>query len=151
MLAQEFVYKGPENTVITARSMDWKDEIDANIWVFPRGIDRSGNVGNASEKWTSKYGSVIASAWDIATTDGMNEKGLVANVLWLVESQYPQLNLVYYFETTKTPNTFWVDLKKIDFGKNAKTKRLSVSKNETYAGETSQLFSDTKPFTFVGI
>ncbi len=60
-------------------------------------------------------------------------------------------NLVYYFETTKTPNTFWVDLKKIDFGKNAKTKRLSVSKNETYAGETSQLFSDTKPFTFVGI
>ncbi len=83
------VYKGPENTVITARSMDWKDEIDANIWVFPRGIDRSGNVGNASEKWTSKYGSVIASAWDIATTDGMNEKGLVANVLWLVESQYP--------------------------------------------------------------
>lgn len=25
------VYKGPENTVITARSMDWKDEIDANI------------------------------------------------------------------------------------------------------------------------
>ncbi len=80
------VYKGPENTVITARSMDWKDEIDANIWVFPRGLDRSGNVGNASEKWTSKYGSVIASAWDIATTDGMNEKGLVANVSWLVVS-----------------------------------------------------------------
>ncbi|MDA4732660.1 choloylglycine hydrolase, partial [Enterobacter kobei] len=60
-------------------------------------------------------------------------------------------NLVYYFETTKTPNTFWVDLKKIDFSKSAKTKRLSVSKNETYAGETSQLFSDAKPFTFVGI
>ncbi|EIH88163.1 hypothetical protein ECJB195_1934 [Escherichia coli JB1-95] len=51
----------------------------------------------------------------------------------------------------KTPNTFWVDLKKIDFSKNAKTKRLSVSKNEAYAGETSQLFSDAKPFTFVGI
>jgi choloylglycine hydrolase len=28
--------------------------------------------------------------YDISTTDGMNEMGLVANVLWLVESTYPQ-------------------------------------------------------------
>jgi penicillin V acylase-like amidase (Ntn superfamily) len=84
------VYKGPNGTVITARSMDWKDEISANIWVFPRGIDRSGEVGPQSVKWTSKYGSVISSAWDIATADGLNEKGLVANVLWLVESSYPK-------------------------------------------------------------
>lgn len=321
------VYKGPDNTVITARSMDWKDEIDANIWIFPRGLEREGNVGKSSVKWTSKYGSVITSAWDIATTDGINEKGLVANVLWLVESQYPkfdpqgvkpgvtiaawaqyvldnfatvkeavdelqkedfvivsdfipgtekfttlhlsisdatgdnaifeyingklkihhdpsytvmtnspvfeeqlainqywkgipgtimlpgtnratdryvrasyyinaipqttdvrtsvasvfsvirncsvpfgissetepnisstrwrsvadQKNLVYYFETVKTPNTFWIDLKKIDFSKNAGTKRLSVSKNETYAGETSKQFAVAKPFTFVGL
>jgi penicillin V acylase-like amidase (Ntn superfamily) len=321
------VYKGPNNTVITARSMDWKDEIDANIWVFPRGLQRDGNVGKSSIKWTSKYGSVITSAWDIATTDGINEKGLVANVLWLVESQYPkfnpqgavkgitisawaqyvldnfatvketvdelrkedfvivsdyipgttkfttlhlsvsdasgdnaifeyvggkliihhdasytvmtnsplfdeqlainkywqsipgtvmlpgtnraadryvrasfyinaipqttdvrtsiasvfsvirncsvpfgisseaepnisstrwrsvadQKNLVYYFETVQTPNTFWIDLKKIDFNKNAPVKRLSVSKNETYAGESSHKFITTKPFTFIGI
>ena len=320
------VYKGPENTVITARSMDWKDEIDANIWIFPRNLERDGNVGNNSVKWKSKYGSVITSAWDIATTDGINEKGLVANVLWLVESQYPKFNpngnkkgitiaawaqyvldnfatvkeaveelrkedfvivsdfipgtqkfttlhlsisdangdnaifeyingklnihhdssytvmtnspifneqlainqywkgipgtvmlpgtnraadrfvrasyyinaipqtaetltsiasvfsvirnasvplgissaeepnisstrwrsvadhknLVYYFETTKTPNTFWVDLNKIDFSKK-NTMKLSVSKNETYAGETSQLFKQEKPFTFIGI
>ncbi|OXA92061.1 choloylglycine hydrolase [Flavobacterium hydatis] len=321
------VYKGPNNTVITARSMDWKDEIDANIWVFPRGLQRDGNVGKSSIKWTSKFGSVITSAWDIATTDGINEKGLVANVLWLVESQYPkynpqgavkgitisawaqyvldnfatvketvdelrkedfvivsdyipgttkfttlhlsvsdalgdnaifeyvggkliihhdasytvmtnsplfdeqlainkywqsipgtvmlpgtnraadryarasfyinaipqttdirtsiasvfsvirncsvpfgissetepnisstrwrsvadQKNLVYYFETAQTPNTFWIDLKKIDFNKNAPVKRLSVSKNETYAGESSGKFITTKPFTFIGI
>lgn len=321
------VYKGPDNNIITARSMDWKDEIDPNIWIFPRSLERSGNVGPNSLKWTSKYGSVIASAWDIATTDGMNEKGLVTNVLWLVESQYQkfdpkgtkqgitiaawaqyvldnfatvkeavdelqkekfvivsdyipgtkkfttlhlsisdasgdnaifeyiggklkihhdpsytvmtnspvfdeqlaineywkgipgtimlpgtnraadryvrasyyinaipqtndvrtaiasvfsvirncsvpygissetepnisstrwrsvsdQKNLVYYFETVKTPNTFWVDLKKIDFSKKSDTKRLSVSKNETYSGETSSLFTSSKPFTFIGI
>lgn len=321
------VYKGPDNTVITARSMDWKDEIDANIWIFPKGMKRDGNVGKNSINWTSKYGSVITSAWDIATTDGMNEKGLVANVLWLAESQYPkynpqgsakgvtisawaqylldnfatvneavnelkkeefvivsdyipgttkfttlhlsisdssgdnaifeyiggklkihhdpsytvmtnspvfdqqlainkywqdipgtimlpgtnraadrytraayyinaipqtsdtrtsiasvfsvirncsvpfgissetepnisstrwrsvsdQKNLVYYFETVKTPNTFWIDLKKIDFSKNAPVKRLSASKNEVYSGETSQQFVTTKPFTFIGI
>lgn len=86
------VYKGPENTVITARSMDWKTEIDANLWVFPRGIQHSGEVGPLSVKWTSKYGSIITSAWDIATADGLNEKGLVANILWLVESEYPKFN-----------------------------------------------------------
>lgn len=84
------VYKGPNGTVITARSMDWKDEISANLWVFPRGIVRSGEVGPQSVKWTSKYGSVVSTAWDIATADGLNEKGLVANVLWLVESSYPK-------------------------------------------------------------
>lgn len=86
------VYDGSNGLYITARSMDWKDEIPANIWVFPRGIQRSGETGANSLKWTSRYGSVIASAWDIATADGMNEKGLVANVLWLAESQYPKFD-----------------------------------------------------------
>ncbi len=86
------VYKGPENTVITARSMDWSSEIDPNIWIFPRGIERDGAVGPLSVKWKSKYGSIISTAWDIATADGMNEKGLVANVLWLVETKYPVFN-----------------------------------------------------------
>ena len=321
------VYKGPQQTIITARSMDWKDEIDANLWIFPSQMSRDGNVGPNSLKWTSKYGSVITSAWDIATTDGINEKGLVANILWLVESEYPkytgnsgkkgitisawaqyvldnfatvkdavaelrkedfvvvsdyipgttkfatlhlsisdatgdnaifeyidgklvihhsplynvmtnsptfdqqlainqywqgipgtimlpgtnraadrfvrasyyinaipqtsdqrmsiasvfsvirnvsvpygisseaepnisstrwrsvsdQKNLVYYFETVKTPNTFWVNLKNVNFKPKASVKKLSVSKHETYAGEVSKEFKDTKPFQFLGI
>lgn len=321
------VYKGPENTIITARSMDWKDEIDPNLWAFPRGIERSGNVGPNSVKWTSKYGSVITSAWDIATTDGINEKGMVANILWLVESEYPkfnpqgkekgitisawaqyvldnfatvdeavkelskqefvivsdyipgtkkfttlhlsisdatgdnaifeyiggkltihhnssytvmtnspafdeqlsinqywkgipgtimlpgtnraadrfvrasyyinaipqtsntrdalasvfsvirncsvpygisseaepnisstrwrsvadQKNLTYFFETVKTPNTFWVDLKALNLSKNAPVMKLSLANNATYAGETSKYFKPAKAFTFLGI
>lgn len=35
------------------------------------------------------YGSVVTSAFEIASTDGMNEKGLVANLLWLPETEYP--------------------------------------------------------------
>ena len=38
--------------------------------------------------WTSKYGSVIATGYDIGTCDGMNEKGLVASLLFLPESIY---------------------------------------------------------------
>ncbi|RKS87615.1 choloylglycine hydrolase [Orbus hercynius] len=83
------VYLGEDQQIITARSMDWKDEIATNLWIFPRGMARDGVVGPHSLSWTSKYGSVIASGYDVSTTDGVNEKGLVANLLWLAESQYP--------------------------------------------------------------
>ena len=85
-----FVYLGGNDQVMTARSMDWKLDIGTNLWVFPRGRQRSGEAGPNSFQWTSKYGSVIASGYDISTTDGMNEAGLVATVLWLVESSYPE-------------------------------------------------------------
>ncbi|MEG2499394.1 linear amide C-N hydrolase, partial [Brevundimonas sp.] len=35
--------------------------------------------------------SVVATGYDISTTDGVNEKGLAANLLWLVESEYPDV------------------------------------------------------------
>ena len=321
------VYKGPNNTVLTGRSMDFSMEIPANLWIFPRGVKRNGEVGKNSIEWTSKYGSIAASSWDIATSDGMNEKGLVANMLWLVESQYPsfekdgkrkgmaislwaqyaldnfatveeavnefskesfaivsdfipgtekfttvhlslsdatgdnaimeyingklvihhdpsylvmtndppyleqlaikkywdnipgksflpgsvtasdrfvrasffidaipqtdntrvavagvmsvirnvsvpygfsiegfpnlsttrwrvvadQTNLVYYFETALTPNTFWVDLKNFDFSKGNEVKKLDLSNNKTYAGETSAYFQVSQPFQFIGL
>lgn len=321
------VYQGPASTIITARSMDWKDDIVTNLWIFPRGMERNGEVGPNSVTWKSRYGSVIASAWDIGTTDGMNEKGLVANLLWLVESEYPAFekngtkkgltiaawpqyvldnfatvseavealkkeefvvvsdfipgtnkfttvhlslsdatgdnaifeyiggklmihhnkaynvmtnspvfeeqlainnywkgipgtimlpgtnraadrfvrasyyikaipqtdnihtavasvfsvirscsvpfgisseeepnisstrwrsvsdhkNRVYYFETVLTPNTFWVDLKKVDFSEKADVKKLSLANRETYAGETSASFVKTPAFRFMGI
>ena len=86
------VYKGPNNTVLTGRTMDFSIEIPANQWIFPRGMKRSGEVGKNSIEWVSKYGSLGVSTWDIAIADGMNEKGLVANLLWLVESKYPSFN-----------------------------------------------------------
>lgn len=83
------VYKGPEQTVLTGRTMDFAIDIPANLWIFPRGMERQGQVGPNSLTWVSRYGSIAASSWDIATPDGMNEKGLVANMLWLVQSEYP--------------------------------------------------------------
>jgi choloylglycine hydrolase len=83
------VYLGANGDVITGRSMDWKSDIATNLWIFPRGMERSGEAGPNSLKWVSKYGSVVASAYDISTSDGLNEAGLSANILWLVESEYP--------------------------------------------------------------
>jgi choloylglycine hydrolase len=305
--------------------MDWKEDMATNLWIFPAGMERNGEVGPNSLKWTSKYGSVIASAYDVASTDGMNEKGLVANLLWLAESEYgvwdqkkpglsiaawvqyvldtystvdeavkglskeeftiitdntpgqstlatlhlaisdesgdnaifeyiggklvihhdrsyqvmtnsptyekqlalneywkeiggtvmlpgtnraadrfvrasfyinaieqtdnariaiasvfsvirncsvpfgistpgqPNIsstrwrtvsdhkNKVYFFESALTPNTFWVSLKDIDFSKNGKVKKLSISNNETYSGNAADKFLETTPFKFQGI
>jgi len=83
------VYHGAHDQVVTARSMDWKNEITSNLWVLPRGMARSGEAGPNSLRWTSRYGSVVTSGYDISTTDGVNEAGLSANLLWLAESQYP--------------------------------------------------------------
>lgn len=88
-MCTRIVYKGPNNTVITARSMDFAMEIPANLWVFPRGMERISCVKTNKIAWSSKYGSVVTSSYDIATSDGMNEKGLVANLLWLTSTQYP--------------------------------------------------------------
>jgi penicillin V acylase-like amidase (Ntn superfamily) len=86
------VYLGPNDNVITARSMDWAEDVGTNLWIFPAGIAHTGQAGPNSVRWTSKYGSVIASGYDVSSTDGMNEKGLVANLLWLVESEYPKMD-----------------------------------------------------------
>lgn len=120
------VYQGPNNTILTARSMDWKEDIMSNLWIFPRGMERNGEVGPNSLKWQSKYGSIIASAYDISSTDGMNEKGLVANLLWLAESEYtlwdqkkPGLTIAawvqYVLDNFATVNEAVAALEKEDF------------------------------------
>lgn len=86
------VYLGPNDNIITARSMDWKNDVATNLWVLPRGIERKGETGPNSIKWKAKYGSVVATGYDVSTTDGLNEMGLNANLLWLVESEYPVLD-----------------------------------------------------------
>jgi penicillin V acylase-like amidase (Ntn superfamily) len=58
------------------------------VWVFPRGLEREGNAGPGSFTWTSRHGSVAVSFYGVATACGMNEKGLVANLLYLAESDY---------------------------------------------------------------
>lgn len=82
------LYTAQDNTVITGRTMDWFEDMSSELWVFPRGMERNGEAGSLSPKWKSKYGSVIISAYGLASADGMNEKGLVMNMLYLAESDY---------------------------------------------------------------
>jgi choloylglycine hydrolase len=82
------LYVAKDGTVIVGRSMDWGEDMMSNMWVLPRGMTRDGRGGKNTISWKSKYGSLIVSAYDIGTAEGMNEKGLVVNELALVESDY---------------------------------------------------------------
>lgn len=82
------LYVGADNLVLTGRTMDWMEDMSTDIWVLPRGIARNGEAGAESLNWTAKYGSVVSSIYGIASADGMNEKGLVMNLLYLAESNY---------------------------------------------------------------
>jgi choloylglycine hydrolase len=82
------LYVGDNGLVITGRGMDWEEDMETNLWAFPEGISRDGAAGPNSLKWTSKYGSVGASGYEAGIPDGMNERGLVANILYLAEAEY---------------------------------------------------------------
>ncbi len=81
-------YNGLENIVVTGRSMDWVEDIKTDLWALPAGLTKVGSSEPNSVQWTSKYGSIIACGYNIATTDGINTEGLNANLLYLATSDY---------------------------------------------------------------
>lgn len=83
-----FMYRAGDAGYYVARSMDWPEDTESDLWVFPAGMDRTGGVGENSLAWTSRYGSVVVSFYGVASVDGMNEAGLVANHLYLAEADY---------------------------------------------------------------
>lgn len=73
--------------VIVGRNMDFHMDLLTNLWKMPRGIERKDGV-NGTLTWKAKYGSIVATAFDLIATDGMNEEGLAGHILWLAESDY---------------------------------------------------------------
>lgn len=81
------VWPDANGSVIVGRNMDFHRDLLTNLWKLPRGIHRKNGVDGKLE-WTSKYGSVVATAFDLVSVDGMNEKGFAGHILWLAESDY---------------------------------------------------------------
>jgi choloylglycine hydrolase len=57
------------------------------MWAYPRGLARTSGT-DRPVAWKARHGSVATTAYEGAVMDGMNEKGLVANLLYLAESEY---------------------------------------------------------------
>ena len=52
-------WTGPDQQVITGRSMDWPYGFNSHFYVFPRGERINGAGGLNSLSWTSRYGAVM--------------------------------------------------------------------------------------------
>jgi len=74
------------HSVLVGRNMDWFEDIQSNIWFLPRGMERDGHTPTNPLQWTSQYGSVVITAYDAGTADGINEKGLAVHMLYLPET-----------------------------------------------------------------
>lgn len=71
--------------VFVGRTQDWTEKADSSFRVYPRGIQRVGAVAENPHTWTSKYGSLVITGYDLASHEGVNEKGLAAHLLYLAE------------------------------------------------------------------
>ncbi|MFN3890959.1 MAG: linear amide C-N hydrolase [Beijerinckiaceae bacterium] len=83
------VWSAPDGQVFVGRTQDWTEKANSSFRVFPRGMERTGAVAENPHRWTSKYGSLIITGYDIATHEGVNEAGLSAQILYLAgETDY---------------------------------------------------------------
>lgn len=83
------IWPEARDAVLVGRNMDFHKDLMTNLWKQPRGVRRDDAV-SGKLTWTSKYGSVVAAAFDITSVDGLNEAGLAGHILWLAESTYGQ-------------------------------------------------------------
>jgi penicillin V acylase-like amidase (Ntn superfamily) len=81
--------------IVVARTMDWPETSDPILTVFPRGMPRNGSsigsevaVSENPARWTSRYGSVVTTAYGKAGVDGLNERGLGAHLLYLTATDF---------------------------------------------------------------
>jgi choloylglycine hydrolase len=79
------LWQAPDGQVLVGRTQDWTEKAGHAFRVFPRGIERVGAVNENPLTWTSKYGSLVLTAYDSATHEGVNEEGLSGHILYLAE------------------------------------------------------------------
>ncbi len=78
--------------LLMAKNYDWTTD-NAIVFLNPAGLQKSSfryHKDDISFSWVSRYSSITMNQYGIEfPNSGMNEKGLMAEVLWLSESQFP--------------------------------------------------------------
>ncbi|HEY0750007.1 MAG TPA: linear amide C-N hydrolase, partial [Chitinophagaceae bacterium] len=79
-----------DGQLLFGRNYDWVTE-SGMVMVNARGMVKYGAKPNAANfNWVSNYGSVTFNQYGKEfPTGGMNEKGLVVELMWLDETEYP--------------------------------------------------------------
>lgn len=87
-MCSRVTYLGPAGSVITGRTLDWFVPLNVAAWALPSGIERDGGARENSFHWTSRLGSLVVTAYDRLSFDGINTAGLTANLLYMASSEY---------------------------------------------------------------
>jgi choloylglycine hydrolase len=80
------LWNWPGLGVFVGRNMDWFEDLQSNIWILPRGLEKDGVTPVNPLRWTSRYGSLVVTAYDSVVVDGVNEAGLAGHLLYLPET-----------------------------------------------------------------
>ena len=76
--------------VLFGKNYDWMIG-DGMIFVNKRGVSKEGTEDANAPKWISKYGSVTFNQYGRENpSGGMNEAGLVIELMWLEDTRYPK-------------------------------------------------------------
>jgi choloylglycine hydrolase len=145
------------NEHVVARTFDLYMTDNPQIVANPRGMSRNGDVADNAAKWTAKYGSVIVLSFGKGASDGMNEKGLVGNLLYLHETQYETRDnrpgvsnvaiLQYLLDTSATVNEALAELKNVQVVSGAAAGRewpLHISISDAHGDSAVIEFIDGK-------
>lgn len=128
--------------MVTARTTDLFVSEEPKMLVMPRGIKKTGLVDDNPLTWTSKYGSVVITAFNSPTaTEGVNEGGLSAHLLYLHNTKYSARN-------AKTPglsNLLWAQY----FLDNYKTVQEAINDRENFQIVATQVYGRTWPIHLV--
>lgn len=92
-MCTRILYTTKKNQSFVGRNMDWADNPFPQLWAIPKDITRKARAKTKTGEefsWTSKHSSIIVANFNCATSDGINSKGLTANILWLAPSEYPK-------------------------------------------------------------
>jgi choloylglycine hydrolase len=79
-----------KSEVLFGKNYDWNIG-DGLIFVNKRGVEKEGAADKNAAKWVSKYGSVTFNQYGRENpSGGMNEAGLVIELMWLDDTRYPK-------------------------------------------------------------
>ena len=145
--------------------MDWLEDMQSNLYIFPRGMARGGDMGEKSLKWTSKYGSVIAAAQSANPREALAAvfsvmrnvsvpRGIstltqpnISSTIWRTVAD--QKNKIYFFEDTASPSLVWVKLNQIDFKPDSGIRKLTLHGNPDLGGDQTANFKKAEAFKFL--
>ena len=71
----------------------------------------------------------------------------ISSTRWRTVADHKSLR--YFFESTMSPNVFWLDLAGLDLGEGAPVKRLMLTDGSIHAGNASGSLEPAEPFAFL--